>query len=190
MDAAPELEALLERARAGDAAAAEGLIAATHGELHRLARMIMRDNRPNHTLQATALVNEAFLRIAAYGPGDVDDVRQFIRRATKLMRTALIDHERARKADKRGAGKCQLSMSVSEFCIGQEAGGKNVLDVDAALKRLEEVDPELAQVVELKTFGGLAMDEIAEALDVPKRTVERRWRTARMWLLKDLTAAG
>jgi len=191
MEPNTDLEDLLKRARDGDDEAAEGLIAATHDELRRLAGAIMRDTRANHTLQATALVNEAFMRIAEYGPGEVDDVCQFIRRTTRLMRNALIDHERARLTTKRGAGKAQLSMSVSKFGLDEGGGsGKNMIDVDAALKRLEEDDPELAKVVELKTFGGLGIEEIAEVLGLAERTAARRWRTARMWLLNDLTENG
>lgn len=182
------LELLLQDARAGDAAAAEKLIAATHGELHRLARLLMSNARPGHTLQATALVNEAFLRVAEYGVGEVDDVRQFIRRATRLMRSALIDHERARRAEKRGAGRNPVSISVSEFGSDSQ-GSRHVLDVDSALVELERLDPELAQVVELRSYGGLGMEEIACTLDLPKRTVERRWQTARLWLLRHLQSA-
>jgi len=190
MDTTPEIDALIREAGEGNGKAAERLVAETHRELHRVARMIMNDQRANHTLQATALVNEAFVRLAIAGPGEVDDLSHFIRKATKTMRTALIDHERAKRAEKRGGDQLQVSLSINAFGEGEIESSKNLVDVDASLRRLEELDPELAQVVELRYFGGLEVAEVAAAIGLPKRTVERRWQTARMFLLKDLSSSG
>lgn len=180
------IQKLLDQLREGDTDAAQELLQKTHAELHRVARMIMRDQRPSHTLQATALVNEAFLRIVEVGEMEVDDLGHWVRMATKTMRTALIDHERARAAKKRGGDMLRMSLHDGSLSPGGVAGGRNLLDVDAALKKLEELDPDLGRLVEMRFFGGLEMEEVAALMGIPKRTCERRWQAARMWLLNEL----
>lgn len=182
MQSSDDIETLLARAREGDGDAASQLVVATHGELRRLAGVLMGSRGRDHTLQATALVNEAFVRMAQSGPGEIDDLRHFIRKTTKVMRTALVDHERAKRAQKRGGD--QLQVTLSDVAFGRESRStRNLIDIDDAIKRLAEASADLAAVVELRYFGGLEVDAVASALEISKRTAERRWQMAREWLV-------
>ncbi len=181
---------LLGRVQEGDASAASELLPILYSELKRIARENMGRERVGHTLQPTALVHEAWMRIL--GPGD-DGAKtaaftgreHFLKTAAQVMRHVLVDHARARNSLKRGGGSAQ-SIELDEVLDGYEAEGTDLVELDDALRTLAETDPDLARVVELRTFGGLTMDEVAAALGVSKATAERRARVARVWLAKAL----
>ena len=188
MDETPSIQDLLARLREGESEAGRELVRRTHSELYRIAKALMRGQSPSHTLQATALVHEAFLRLAGADAGVVNDLTHWVLRATRAMRTALIDHERHRRAEKRGGDWMQVSFPSGELADTRRGGSDDLLDLDAVLSKLEELDPELARVVEVKVFGGLELAETAALLGLSLRTAERRWRTARMWLVNELEA--
>ena len=184
---------LLGRVQDGDASAASELLPILYSELKRIARENMGRERVGHTLQPTALVHEAWMRIL--GPGDGDDRaaafagrEHFLKTAAQVMRHVLVDHARARNSLKRGSGA--HSVELDEVLDGYEAEGTDLVELDDALRALAETDPDLARVVELRTFGGLTMDEVAAALGVSKATAERRARMARIWLAKVLGRDG
>ena len=171
---------LLRSIGAGDRSAAEQLLPLVYEELHRRARQLMRGARPGHTLQPTALIHEVFLRLV-----DQDDLRaesqlHFQRIAAKAMRHVLADHAKASCAEKRGGGR--RPVTLDEGVAGVAARSEHVLLVEEALTRLAETDEQLAQVVELRFYGGLQHTEIASALGISLRSVERAWRVARAWL--------
>ena len=155
-----------------------------YDELRQLAHRYMRSERPDHTLQATALVNEAFLRLADQTTPQWRDRTHFFAVAARMMRHILVDYARGRHRAKRDGGvKVELSddMVVTEAEIGQ------VLDLNDALERLAELDRRASQVVELKYFGGMSYDEIAEVLSISAITVRRDWEFAKAWLHQELT---
>ena len=189
MRSSEEIGGLLSRVSDGDSVAAYDLIAFAHDELRRLARTLMRSQGRDHTLQPTALVHEAFLRMVESGVGECEDLRHFIRKATKVMRHTLIDHERAKHAEKRGGHAMQTTLS--QRALGEKTPStKNLIDVDLALQSLAAESPDLAAVVELRYFGGLDVEGVAQTLEIGKRTAERRWQLARMWLRDELTATA
>lgn len=177
---------LLARHAAGDERASAELLPVLYGELKRIARESMARERRGHTLQATALVHEAWVRLLGSGTGGGFEGREhFLRTAAQVMRRVLVDHARARNAEKRGSGRAhhvELDDVVERF----EAQGTQLVELDDALKELMRVDEELARVVELRTFGGLTVSEVAAALDISKATAERRLRLARIWLARAL----
>ena len=180
---------LVGRLQAGDETAAQDLFPLVYDELRGLAASYMRGERADHTLQSTALVNEAFVRLAgAREAGPVEGREHFFRVAAKAMRGILVDHARAKGAEKRGAGADRVTLSEAVVELGDSA--MRLLDVDAAIAALAEVDVELSRIVELRFFGGLTCEEAARALGLPLRTVERGWRTARAWLQRRLSAHG
>ncbi len=158
---------------------------AIYRELHDLAARQLADQRDDHTLQPTALVHEAYLRIARLPGGDERARGQFFALAGKAMRSVLVDHARRRAAAKRQGGqRIDLTTAIGE--LGRER--IDVLDLDDALRRLADLDQELVAIVELLFFGGMTASEAGEALGVSSRTVERGWRTARAWLRTALGA--
>ena len=176
---------LLARLSGGDQAAADELLPLLYTHLREIAGRLMNDQRADHTLQATALVNEAWLKLA--GPAqrtDWESHGHFLRVAASAMRSVLVDHARAVKAQKRGAGAVKLPLD--EMLIEAEERVHDMLLFDEALAGLADVDPELAQVVELRFFGGLTNEEVGRALGLSTPTIERRWRTARMFLRTSL----
>lgn len=184
-DPAGEPTRLLARLSSGDAAAADELLPLLYGQLREIAGRLMGDQRAEHTLQPTALVNEAWLKLA--GPAratDWESHRHFLRVAARAMRSVLVDHARAVGTQKRGAGVVKLPLD--ELLVEAEERVHDVLAFDEALAQLEQLDPELAQVVEMRFFGGLTNEEVGGALGLSTPTVERRWRTARMFLRKSL----
>ena len=165
-------------------ATTDALLNAVYDELRRLAAYHLGRERANHTLQATALVHEAYLRLAAQGGGRWRDRTHFIALASQMMRRVLVDQARARLRDKRGGGDLGLSLSEA----GDLASGKDVqvLDLDQALDRLAQVDPRKAKLVEFRYFGGLTLEETAQALDTSLATAERDWRFSRAFLRREL----
>lgn len=180
----PETTALLGRVAAGDETAAEELFPALYEDLRRRARRMMRGQPSGHTLQTTALVHEAWMRLVLAGEIDPRQRSRILGVAAKAMRCLLIDHARARKARKRGGSWSPASLAAED--LPARASEDVMLDVDQALERLGTLDDELRKISELRLFGGLELDEIAEAVGVSKRTVERRWHFARAWLRREL----
>lgn len=174
-----------------DAATQEEAVARLHVELRRLALAQLTRQRVGHTLQPTALANEAWLRLFGAAEPRFEGRRAFFALASRVMRTVLVDHARAHGAAKRGGGRERLSVSISlaaDEAVPAPERALDLLDLEAALGELEAVDPELARLVELRFFGGLSHAAIAETWGVTERTVERRWRLARAWLVDRLGA--
>ncbi|MCC6781700.1 MAG: sigma-70 family RNA polymerase sigma factor [Planctomycetes bacterium] len=170
----------------GERGPTPALDTAIYRELHQLAARQLADQRGNHTLQPTALVHEAYLRIARLDGADGRGRGQFFALAGKAMRSVLVDHARRRHAAKRQGGeRIDLTTGIGE--LGRES--IDVLDLDDALGRLALVDPELVTIVELLFFAGMTASEAGEALGVSGRTVERGWRTARAWLRSALAGS-
>ena len=180
---AGDVTQLLGQARAGNRDAESQLLGLVYDELRRLAAGYLRRERPNHTLQATALVHEAYLRLAGQ-KNTLQNRGHFFGVAAQLMRRILVDHARAHQAGKRGGGKAQVSLEEAAPISAAES--RELLDVDEALTRLAELDPRQGRVVELRYFGGLSVEETAEALGCTARTVNRDWRMAQAWLRNEL----
>lgn len=155
-----------------------------HDELHRIARAHMRGQNDGHTLQATALVNEAWLRLRLPEGPALEGREHFLSVASRAMRSALIDHARRRKANKRG-GECRR-IPLDAIVEHHEEQNVDLLALDDALQRLSELDERQARIVELHTFGGLTMQEAADALGISLATAERAMRAARAWLRSEL----
>jgi RNA polymerase sigma-70 factor (ECF subfamily) len=164
----------------GDQEALNKLIPLVYDELHRLASRYLHRERPNHTLQTTALVHEAYLRLAHQNNGNSRNRVQFFAVASQLMRHILVDYARGHNAAKRGGDYAKVSFD--EEMIVSEAKSADLMALDAALTSLAAIDPEQSRVVELRVFGGLTVEETAEALGVSPRTVKREWSMARAWL--------
>jgi RNA polymerase sigma factor (TIGR02999 family) len=168
----------------GDRGALDEMVPLVYEELHRLAAHYLGAERSNHTLQPTALVHEAYLRLINQRQVDWRNRAQFMGVAAGIMRRILINHARDRAVSKRGGSREQVSLSLVEA----SAAGPQVelIDLEEALERLNVLDARKARVVELKFFGGLTMDEIAEVLDISRATAEREWSFARAWLFDAL----
>jgi RNA polymerase sigma factor (TIGR02999 family) len=176
---------LLARARRGEQDAGRELVLAVYGELRTLARGQLARERPGHTLQPTALVHEAWLRLGA--PADVanwENRAHFFGAAAEAMRRILIEHARGKARLKRGGDARRVTLD--EAGAGFEASPEDLLALDRALTGLERQDAQMAAVVKLRYFAGLTVEETASALDVAPRTVNRLWTGARAWLLREL----
>ena len=174
---------LLKAMAKGDSEAADKLLPLVYGELHRLASSYMRNERPDHTLQATALINEAYLRLAREET-DWNSREHFIGVAANVMRRVLVDYARAHKAEHRGGGMKRIEMR-DDLAISVEKLDE-VEALDAALSNLEGQNPRQGKVVELRYFGGLTVEQIASFLGVSPRSVKRDWSLARIWLFREL----
>jgi len=179
-----DVTGLLRQYRAGDEAASARLIAAAYDELHRVARRCMGHERGNHTLQDTALVNEAFLRLTGGAKIEWQDRAHFYGVAARLMRQILVDYSRQRKAAKRGGGH---QVSLDDGLVISEDRIEDVVAMDQVLSRLEAMDPRQGRIVELRFFTGLNVEEIAEVMDISTPTVKREWASAKAWLHRELT---
>lgn len=177
--------ALLVRWRDGDDAAAQELLPLVHHEMKRIARRHMAGERRGHVLQTTALVNEAYLRLVDARRVQWRDRAHFLAMTARVMRRVLVDFARARKNQKRG-GALQRITLVQDLPVPCETP-EDVIAVDAALDALAVQHPRKSQVVELRFFGGLSVEETAEALGVSQETVLRDWRFAKSWLLRELS---
>jgi RNA polymerase sigma factor (TIGR02999 family) len=173
---------LLERWSAGDAAALSGLIPLLYRELARLARSQLRRERGDHTLETSALVHEAYLRLVTQHSVACHHRGEFLAIAARTMRRVLIDHARTRGYQKRGADSIRLSLV--EALLPASQPDVDLLELEDALVRLERAAPDQARVVELRVFAGLTAEEIAVALEISVPTVTRRWRAARAWLFR------
>jgi RNA polymerase sigma factor (TIGR02999 family) len=175
---------LLERCAGGDPTAERELFQLVYEDLRARARLLMRDQPPGHTLQPTALVHEAWLRVEPDARERSRTRSHFLRLAASAMRSVLVDHARARVADKRGGGAARITLGETDVEIAGPT--EALLGLDEALRRLADVDPELARVAEMRLFGGLEHHEIASLMSVSTRTVERAWRVGRAWLQRFL----
>ena len=172
----------------GQTAPVPSLVAAVYQELRRLAYGCLRGERPGHTLQATALVHEVYLRLLAQQPAACSDRSQFVALAAHLMRQILVDYARARRRAKRG-GKHRQQVPLDEsMAVIDPAQAEQWLDLDEALDRLATLSPRQMHVVELRYFGGLTVEEIAAVLQLGEKTVKRDWAAARAWLRRELTS--
>jgi len=170
----------------GDASALEQLIPLVHAELQRLARRQMLREREGHTLQTTALVNEAYLRLVDLSRIRWQDRAHFFAMSARLMRRILVDHARSRRYIKRGGDARRVPFDEGLTVSAEPAA--DLVALDDALQALARVDARKSQVVELRYFGGLSVEETAEALHVSPETVMRDWRLAKAWLLREITA--
>jgi RNA polymerase sigma-70 factor (ECF subfamily) len=185
MPNAPEdVTRLLDAVRAGEQGALDRLLPLVYDELHRIAARYARRERLDHTLQPTALVNEAYLRLADRGDKDWKNRAHFLGVAAQTMRHILVDYARARQAGKRGGHLARVTL-VDALAAAPERD-VDLLALDAALGRLASLDPPLARLVELRYFGGLTIRETAEVLRVSPKTVEREWDAAKRWLRREL----
>jgi RNA polymerase sigma factor (TIGR02999 family) len=182
-----QITALLQAWSRGDREALEALLPAVYGELHRQAEGFMRQQPADHTLQATALVHEAYLRLVDQRHTEWQSRVHFFGVAAKAMRSVLVDHARARRAAKRGSGATMLTFGHAERVADPKAH-VDVLDLNEALQRLTDLDPEKGRLVELRYFGGLSIEEAAEVLEMSPATAKRQWNAARAWLRRELGA--
>jgi RNA polymerase sigma factor (TIGR02999 family) len=178
---------LLASWRAGDPAALESLIPVVYDELHRLAHHYLRGERRGHTLQSTALVNEAYLRLVSQGPGQIGDRAHFIGVAAHLMRQILVDYARAQHAAKRDGGR---RIALEEALHPLQVEDVDVIDLDRALKGLEQLDEKQSRIVELRFFGGLSIEDTATLIGLSPATVKREWAMAKAWLSRELGTPG
>jgi RNA polymerase sigma-70 factor (ECF subfamily) len=179
-----EVTELLAAWGQGDESALQRLVPLVHAELHRLARRQMSHERRDHTLQTSALVNEAYLRLIDLSRVRWQDRAHFFAMSSRLMRRILVDHARARKSVKRDIGAERVSFDEA-LAVSNESS-VDLVALDEALQALEAIDPRKSQVIEMRFFGGLSIEETAEALQVSPETVKRDWRLAKLWLLREL----
>jgi RNA polymerase sigma-70 factor (ECF subfamily) len=180
-----EVTQLLGAWSGGDERALEKLIPLVQPELHRLAHHYMSRERAGHTLQTTALLDEAYLLLVDHNKRDWQNRTHFVAAAAQLMRRIMVDHARERHALKRGAGA--LRVTLDEAAAVTETRSEDLLALDDALERLAAQDRRKSQIVELRYFGGLTVEEVAESLKLSQRTVEREWNMAKAWLYRALS---
>ena len=183
-----EVTVLLRAWREGDETALDALMPLVHDELRRIARRCLYGERANHSVQATELVNEAYLRLVDIQHVDWQNRAHFLAMSARLMRRVLVDLARSRGADKRGGGAVRVTLD--DAAIGGVAPDADVIRLDDALQALAALDDRKSRVVELRFFGGLTVDETAAALQVSSKTVLRDWEFARAWLQRELREAG
>jgi len=179
---------LLRRWNSGDREAMDRLMPIVYDELRRLAAGYLRGERPGHTLQPTALVHEAYLRLVRQDRVEWQNRAHFFGIAASMMRRVLVDHARRRQAEKRDAGGFRLTLQLGEAF--EAARDPELLELDQALGRLEQLDADQARVVELRFFGGLTVEETAVVLGISTATVKREWRTAKAFLRDEMASGG
>ena len=179
-DSSTQVSKLLRNWGQGDSDARDALIPLVYDELRRVARRYLRRERPDHTLQSAALVNEAYLRLMGGGSPQWQNRAHFFGVAARLMRHILVDHARKRCAAKRGAGAPRLTLDPQAGL--PQAKELDLVQLDDALNRLGDLDAQQSQIVELRFFGGLSIEETSMVLGVSPATVKREWATARTWL--------
>jgi RNA polymerase sigma factor (TIGR02999 family) len=174
---------LLQKWQSGDQESLQALLAVAYRELHRLAQHHLRGERPDHTLQSTALVHEAYLRLVKPGSLQPQSRAHFFALASQLMREILVDHARGRNAGKRDGG---ARLTLDEAAELSKSKGVDLLALDDALNELSRMSARQSRIVELRFFGGLSIEETAEFLGVSSATVEREWAAARAWLYRQI----
>ena len=177
-----EVTQLLAEWGKGDRSALDKLFPLVQAELRRIARRQMSQERPGHTLQATALINEAYLKLLGQAGFEWHNRAHFFAVCAQIMRHILIDHARAQARDKRGGGAIQVSLEEAAVIAGEKA--EHLIALDEALLFLERLDAQKAKIVELRYFGGLSIEETADVLDISPRTVRREWQRSKAWLYR------
>jgi RNA polymerase sigma-70 factor (ECF subfamily) len=180
----PDVTSLLKKLSEGNQDAAQQLIPVIYQELHRLAAGHLRYERPDHTLQPTALVHEAYIKLVAQRNTDWQSRAHFFAVASKLMRRILVDYARRHLRAKRGGGQAKLSLD--DVLLVSTDRPDNMLGLDESLTRLEKLDARQGRIVELRYFGGLKIEEVAEILSISPTTVRREWTSAKAWLYGEL----
>jgi RNA polymerase sigma factor (TIGR02999 family) len=180
-----EITSLLRAWSSGDQAALDRLTERVYGELRIMARRHMKNERPDNTLQTTALVHEVYIRLIDVTKVDWHERAQFFAMAAQIMRRVLVDAARARRSEKRGGMLAKVNLD--ETALVSNVAGRSILALEEVLTAFSQVAPRQAKVVELRYFGGLTEEEIAAALKVSPRTVRRDWDLARAWLLRELS---
>jgi RNA polymerase sigma factor (TIGR02999 family) len=180
---------LLRRWSAGDARALEDLTPLVYDDLRRLARAVLSREGPGHTLSATALVHEVYLRLIDQRRVRLDDRGHFFSAAAHIMRRVLVDHARARAAAKRGGGQTRVD-GLGDADIAVDGFAEEIVDLDAALTKLGQLDSRKVRIVEMKCLAGMTVEEIATSLGISDATVERDWKFARAWLLNAMRAGA
>ncbi len=184
----PEITQILHDVQAGRPGAPEELVAALYDELRSVARRDLAGERAGHTLQPTALVNEAWLRLFSGNDNAFESRAHFFSAASTAIRRVLADHARRRHAEKRGGGRGRVPLE--DVDIGSAVASEDILALDEALERLAAFAPLQARIVEMRFFGGMTTQELARALEMSDSTVERHWRLARAWLRGELDGAN
>lgn len=180
-----EITKLLRNWSGGDTRALDELFPLVYDELHRQAENYLRRERPDHTLQTTALLHEAYIRLAGHTEGTWENRSHFFAFAAKIMRNILVDHARAKKREKRGAGAWKIS--IADVDLPTPELDLDLLALDEALNRLSKIDEQQVRIVELRYFGGLSLEATSDALQISRATVARDWNVARAWLHRELT---
>lgn len=183
-----EVTEILHDWRRGDQEAAERLFPLVYDELKQRARYYLSGERSDHTLQPTALVHEAYIRMAGDSLMPAEDRGHFFAIASKVMRRILVDHARRHNASKRGGATECVAFEESTIIAGSSSA--EIVDLDDALQRLEEIDERKGRVVEMRFFGGLSEQEVANSLGITTKTVQRDWQFAKLWLFRELTNGG
>lgn len=176
---------LLGRWRNGDRAALDALMPLVYKELHRLAHFYLQRERPGHTLQSTALVNEAYVRMVGQKLPQFQNRAHFFAVAAQIMRQILVDYARSHRAAKRGSGACRLTLDAAIAL--PEQTDVDVIALDDALKTLANLDAQQSQIVELRFFAGLSIEDTSVVLGVSPATVKRSWTSARAWLYREIS---
>jgi RNA polymerase sigma-70 factor (ECF subfamily) len=189
METGEDITALLRRFQQGDDEAQTPLIQAVYSELRLMASRYMAREKPGHTLQATALVNEAYMRLVKIKSTIWQDRVHFFAVAARIMRHILVDHARKHMAGLPEGGKLNL-LPLEEGLVFSEERSREIVELDEAMERLAKIDERACRIVELRFFGGLSVAETAEALNIAQRSVERDWTFGRAWLRDELTARG
>ena len=172
----------------GDRKALEAVLPLVYDELRRQARYQLRRQSPNHSLQSAALVAEVYIRLADKQSLQVENRAHFIGVAAQLMRWILVDHERQRRASKRGSGATRLTLDDTIALPGRrQENNVDLLALDEALNKLAKLDSQQSQIIELRYFGGLSVEDTSEFLGISVATVKRRWSSARLWLLREMS---
>ncbi|MEO8573050.1 MAG: sigma-70 family RNA polymerase sigma factor [Pyrinomonadaceae bacterium] len=185
LDPRPEITRWLHEWSSGKENALDGLMPIVYAELHRQASNYLRRERVGHTLQATALINEAYLKLIDQREVNWQNRAHFFGIAAQAMRRILVDHAKARHRNKRGGDAENLPLEAAEFATSEE-GSVNLIALDEALTRLAQLDERQARIVELRFFSGMSVAETAEALGFSPATVKNEWRTAKAWLFQEL----
>jgi RNA polymerase sigma factor (TIGR02999 family) len=183
-----EVTQILEEWRAGNDSASERLFPLVYDQLRRQARKHLNRERADHTLQPTALVHEAYLKLVDQTAPTIENRAHFFAFASRVMRQILVDHAREHKAEKRGGAAQRLSLADIDLLPHQ--GAADMLELDQAMRKLEAIDQRKCRVVDMRFFGGLKESEIAEVLGVTEKTVRRDWQFAKLWLYREMSGAA
>ena len=184
---APDVTQLLSKWSSGDQSALDQLLPLVYGELHRLAAAYLRRERSNHTLQSTALVHEAFMRMVHQQDVQWKNRAHFFAICAQMIRRILVDYARSQHAEKRGSGAAKLALDDAMAVPQAPATDVDLLGLNDALDRLAEMDERQSRIVELRFFAGLSIEETAEVMHLSPASIKREWQTARAWLFREMT---